>query len=49
MGKTTDKKRCVKASASKPMYKPPPGDKTSGIDQEIRFYNIEDVDKTEGE
>ena len=39
-----------KASTSKPSWKPPPGDKSIGIDPAIRFYEIEDGDKTkEGE
>ena len=46
MGKTTSKKSLVKASAGKP----PPGDKTLGIEPAINFYTLEDVDYTaEGE
>ena len=47
MGKTTIKKISVKASPSKPLGKPPPGDKTYRIDPEIRFCAIEDGDDTE--
>ena len=47
MAKTISKKISVKASSSKPSWKPPPGDKTFGIEPEIRFYAIEDGDKTE--
>ena len=47
MSKTSSKKISVKDSAAKPLGKPPPGDKTSGIDPEILFYAIEDGDKTE--
>ena len=32
---------------SKPLVKPPPGDKTLGLQIDIRFYEIEDSDKTE--
>ena len=39
--------KIVKASTSKPNSKPPPGDKTLGIDPDNRFYEIEDGDKTE--
>ena len=37
----------VKASAANNNGKPPPGDKTLGVDPDIRFYEIEDGDKTE--
>ena len=47
MAKTISKKISVKASASKPSWKSPPGDKNFGIEPEIRFYAIEDGDKTE--
>ena len=47
IAKTISKKRSAKASASKPFGKPPPGDKTLGIDPEIRFYAIEDGYETE--
>ena len=50
MAKTTGKKISVKASASKPLIKTPPRDKTLGLEPEIRFYNLEDCDETaEGE
>ena len=50
MGKTNSKKSYVKTSADKPTRKPPPGDKTPGLDPERRFYAIEDSDNTkEGE
>ena len=50
MGKTTDKKISVKASAAKPLGKPPHGDKNLGLEPEIRFYMLEDGDETaEGE
>ena len=41
MGKTTSKKISVKASAAKTSGKPPPGDKTLGLDPEIHFYTLE--------
>ena len=47
MEKTISKKSSVKASATNPSGKPPPGDKTIGLDPEIRFYAIEDIDDTE--
>ena len=47
MAHTISKKISVKASTSKPSGKPPPGDKTCGIDPAIRFYEIEDEDETE--
>ena len=39
--------KTVKASTAKPNGKPPPGDKTLGLDSLIRFYEIEDGDNTE--
>ena len=40
----------MKASTVKPSVKPPHRDKTLGIDQDIRSYELEDGDKTqEGE
>ena len=48
MGKTTSKKILVKASAAKPLGKPPPGDKTLGVYPEIRFYSIEYGENNEG-
>ena len=47
MGKSINKKRSVKASSADPSGKPPPGDKTCGIEPGIRFYEIEDGDETE--
>ena len=47
MAKSISKKRSVKASTAKPLGKPPPGDKTCGVDPAIRFYEIEYVDETE--
>ena len=40
------KKRSVKASTAKPLGKPPPGDKTCGLETDICSYEIEDVDET---
>ena len=47
MYKTIVKKSSDKASVSKPLGKPPPGDKTFGIEPTIHFCAIEDVDETE--
>ena len=47
MVKTTSKKSYVKASAAKPSGKPLPGDKTPGLEPEIRFYELEDDGNTE--
>ena len=47
MANTICNKIPVKASAAKPLVKPLPGDKTLGIEPEIRFYVIEDGDDTE--
>ena len=47
MAKSISKKSSVKASAAKPLGKPPYGDKSCGIDLDIRFYDIEDIDETE--
>ena len=47
MSKTISKKSYVIASADKPLGKPPPGDKIFGLEPEIRFYAIEDSEKTE--
>ena len=47
MSKTISKKSAVKASSSKPLGKPLPGDKNLGIETAIRFYAIEDGDETE--
>ena len=47
MAKTISKKISVKASAAKPLGKPPPRDKTLGLEPAICFYAIEDGDDTE--
>ena len=47
MAKTISKNSSVKASAAKPLGKPPPGDKTLGLDTAICLYIIEDGDETE--
>ena len=47
MAKTISRKISVKASEAKPLGKPPPGDKTLELDPAIRFYELEDGDKTE--
>ena len=47
MADTISKKISVHASAAKPLVKPPPGDKTLGLEPAIRFYSIEDGDETE--
>ena len=41
------KRILVKPLTSKPFRKPPPGDKTFGVDTDIGFYEIEESDKTE--
>ena len=48
MANTISKKIYIKASASKPLGKPPPGYKTLGLETAICFYDIEDDDDTEG-
>ena len=47
MVKTTSKKISVKASAAKPLGKPPPFDKNLWLDPEILFYTLEDGDDNE--
>ena len=47
MAKSISTKFSVKASSSKPLGKPPPGDKTFGIERAVQFYEIEDGDETE--
>ena len=47
MYKTIVKKISDKVSAAKPLGKPPPGDKTLGVESEILFCAIEDSDETE--
>ena len=37
----------MKASTAKPLGNPPTRDKTFGIDPDIRYYELEDGDKTE--
>ena len=50
MVKTTRRKISVKASAAKSSGKPPPGDKTLGLEPEICFYKLEEGDdNAEGE
>ena len=46
MEKIISKKILVKASAAKPLGKPPPRDKTLGLGPVILFYNINDGDET---
>ena len=45
MGKQIIRNISVKASAAKPLVKPPPGDKTLCIELDIRFYALEDGDE----
>ena len=47
MAKSISKKSSVKDSAAKPSGKPPPGDKTFGLETAIRLYAIEDGDEDE--
>ena len=47
MVKITSKKISVKASAAKPLGKPPPRDKNLGVDTVIYFYAIKYSDETE--
>ena len=50
MGKITSNKISIKASAAKPLVKPPIRDKKLGLEIDIRFYTLEDGDETlEGE
>ena len=50
MAKIISKKISVKASASKPLGKPLPGDKTLVLEPAIRYYTLEDGDEnSEGE
>ena len=50
MAKIISKKISVNASAAKPLGKPPPRDKTLGIEPDIHSYNIEGGDENvEGE
>ena len=46
MAKTISKKISVKASAAKHSSKPPPVDKTLGLDPVISFYTLKDGDET---
>ena len=46
MEKSISKKSSVKALVAKPSCKPPPGDKTFGVDTAIRFYALEHGDET---
>ena len=47
MKKTISKKRSINASASEPLGKPLPGDKTLGIEPVTSLNTIEDGDETE--
>ena len=47
MAKTIGKKISVKDSSANPLGNTPTGDKTLGLETEIRFYDIEDGDDTE--
>ena len=47
MAKTISKKSSAKPSEAKPLVKPPPGDKSFGVEPAISFYAIEYGDKTE--
>ena len=47
MAKTISKKSSVKATSENSLGKPPPGDKTLGLETETRFYAIEDGNDTE--
>ena len=49
MAKSISKKSFVEASTSNPSGKPPPGDKTCGLELAISLYEIEDRDETEKE
>ena len=50
MARSISKRNQAKASSAKPSDKPPPGDKTLGLEPDIHFYLIQDGDKTgEGE
>ena len=47
MAKTISNKISAKDSSVKPLGKPPPGDKTFGLEPDILFYAIEYLDETE--
>ena len=47
MAKTISNKISIKDLSANPSGKHLPGDKTFGLDPEIRFYAIEDCDETE--
>ena len=47
MARSISKRNPAKASTAKPSGKPPPGDKSLGLEPAIHFYLIEDSDKTE--
>ena len=47
MAKSISKKIYFKASSAKPLGKPPPGDKTCGIEPAIFFHDIQDGNETE--
>ena len=46
MAKTISKKISVKTSSDNPLVKPPPRDKTLGIEPAIRLYNLKEGDDT---
>ena len=47
MENNTGKISSVKATAAKPLVKPPPRDETLGLESEILFYELKDGDVTE--
>ena len=47
MARTISTRNTAKASTAKPLGNHSPGDKSLGIERAIRFYEIEDGDKTE--
>ena len=46
MANTVSKKSSLEDSAANNPDKPPPGDKTLGLEPEIRLYAVEDGDET---
>ena len=47
MARSMSKRNSANASTAKPSGKIPPGDKSFGLEQYIRFYLVEDGDNTE--
>ena len=47
LARENSKRKAVNYSTDKPNSKPPPGDKSLGIDPDIRFYKTEDGYLTE--